>query len=85
MGRLAGGVAHDYNNALSVIIGFAELTLDEAAPDSPLRANLDEILKAAHNATDITRQLLAFARKQNIAPRILDLNVNVERIDQDRP
>jgi PAS domain S-box-containing protein len=80
VGRLAGGVAHDYNNALSVIIGFAELTLDEAAPDSPLRANLDEILKAAHNATDITRQLLAFARKQNIAPRILDLNVNVENM-----
>jgi PAS domain S-box-containing protein len=80
VGRLAGGVAHDYNNALSVIIGFAELALDEVAPDSPLRVNLDEILKAAHSATDITRQLLAFARKQNIDPKIIDLNANVENM-----
>ena len=80
VGRLAGGVAHDYNNALSVIIGFTELALDEVAPDSPLQANLNEILKAAHNAADITRQLLAFARKQNIAPRILDLNASVEHM-----
>jgi nitrogen-specific signal transduction histidine kinase/CheY-like chemotaxis protein len=80
VGRLAGGVAHDYNNALSVIIGFAELALDEVAPDSPLRANLDEILKAALSATDITRQLLAFARKQKIDPKILDLNANVENM-----
>lgn len=80
VGRLAGGVAHDYNNVLSVIIGFTEMAMDDAAPDSPLRSNLDEILKAAHNATDITRQLLAFARKQNIAPKILDLNSNVENM-----
>jgi nitrogen-specific signal transduction histidine kinase/CheY-like chemotaxis protein len=80
VGRLAGGVAHDYNNALSVIIGFTELALDETAPDSPLRPNLDEILKAAHNATDITRQLLAFARKQNIDPKVINLNSNVENM-----
>jgi two-component system cell cycle sensor histidine kinase/response regulator CckA len=78
VGRLAGGVAHDYNNALSVIIGYAELALEDAGPDSPLRANLDEILTAAHNATDITRQLLAFARKQSIAPKVLDLNTMLE-------
>jgi PAS domain S-box-containing protein len=80
VGRLAGGVAHDYNNALSVIIGFAELAINEATPDSPLWANLDEILKAAHNAADITRQLLAFARKQSVVPKILNLNANVENM-----
>ena len=77
VGRLAGGVAHDYNNALSVIIGFTELALDDAAPDSQMKANLEEILKAAHNATDITRQLLTFARKQNVEPKLLDLNTSV--------
>ena len=80
VGRLAGGVAHDYNNTLSVIIGFAELAIDKMAPDNPLRAYLDEILKAAHNATDITRQLLAFARKQDVDPRILNLNTYVENM-----
>jgi PAS domain S-box-containing protein len=80
VGRLAGGVAHDYNNALSVIIGFAEMALNETAPDNSLRAHLDEILKAAHNATDITRQLLAFARKQNIDPKVVDLNTYVENM-----
>lgn len=78
IGRLAGGVAHDYNNALSVIIGFTELSMDDVNPADPMRTNLDEILKAAMRATDITRQLLAFARKQTISPKVLDLNENVE-------
>jgi len=78
VGRLAGGVAHDYNNALSVIIGFTEMAMDNADPAGPLRADLDEVLKAANRAVDITRQLLAFARKQIIAPVVLDLNENVE-------
>jgi PAS domain S-box-containing protein len=78
IGRLAGGVAHDYNNALSVIIGFTELTIDDVDPTGPLRANLEEVLAAANRAKDITRQLLAFARKQTIAPKVLDLNNNVE-------
>jgi len=78
VGRLAGGVAHDYNNALSVIIGFTEMAIDDVDPDGPLRDDLDEILKAANRAADITRQLLAFARKQTIAPEVLDLNDNVE-------
>ena len=78
VGRLAGGVAHDYNNALSVIIGFTELTIDGVDPAGPLRANLEEVLAAATHAKDITRQLLAFARKQTIAPKVLDLNDNVE-------
>ncbi|MBU4276065.1 MAG: PocR ligand-binding domain-containing protein [Proteobacteria bacterium] len=78
IGRLAGGVAHDYNNALSVIIGFTELAMDEVDPAGPLRANLDQVLTAAQRAADITRQLLAFARKQPIAPQVLDLNGIVE-------
>jgi PAS domain S-box-containing protein len=78
VGRLAGGVAHDYNNALSVIMGFTEMALEVSAPGSLARANLAEVLKAARNAADITRQLLAFARKQQITPRVLDLNNTVE-------
>ena len=80
VGRLAGGVAHDYNNALSVIMGFAELTLNSMPPNNPLTTNLNEIIKAARTATDITRQLLAFARKQDITPRVLDLNDNVDQM-----
>lgn len=78
IGRLAGGVAHDYNNALSVIIGFTELAMEQANPAGPLRTNLDQVLTAAKRAADITRQLLAFARKQPIAPQVLDLNRTVE-------
>ena len=78
VGRLAGGVAHDYNNMLSLIIGYAELALDKTAPDDPLREDLDEILSAALRSADITRQLLAFARKQTITPKTIDLNETVE-------
>jgi two-component system cell cycle sensor histidine kinase/response regulator CckA len=82
VGRLAGGVAHDYNNALSVIIGFTELAMDEVEQAGPLRTDLEEVLSAAKRATNITRQLLAFARKQTIAPKVLDLNDNVESMLQ---
>ncbi len=78
VGRLAGGVAHDFNNMLSVIIGNAELTLAELTPDRKERGKLEEILKAAHRSREITRQLLAFARRQTIKPRVLDLNQAVE-------
>ncbi len=78
VGRLAGGVAHDYNNILSVILGYTELALDRVAPSDPLRNDLEQIFKAAERSRDITRQLLAFARKQTIAPQILDLNATVE-------
>jgi PAS domain S-box-containing protein len=78
VGRLAGGVAHDYNNALSVIIGFTELAMEKIDPAEPPHADLSEVLKAARHATDITRQLLAFARKQIVAPVVLDLNDNIE-------
>ena len=80
VGRLAGGVAHDYNNMLSVIIGYAELALVKANPSDPLHKDLKEILNAARRATLITRQLLAFARQQIIAPQVLDLNATVENM-----
>jgi len=78
VGRLAGGVAHDYNNMLSVIIGYTELAMDKVAPSDALHAELQEILNAAKRSNEITRQLLAFARKQTINPAVLDLNETVE-------
>jgi len=78
VGLLAGGVAHDYNNMLSVILGHTELAMSRVGPDQPLHANLEEIFKAAQRSTEITRQLLTFARKQTIMPVVFDLNRNVE-------
>jgi signal transduction histidine kinase/CheY-like chemotaxis protein len=79
IGRLAGGVAHDFNNMLSVIIGYTDLALNRIGPAEPQqRADLEEVLKAAHRSAEITRQLLAFARKQTISPKALDLNETVE-------
>ncbi len=74
IGRLAGGVAHDFNNMLGVIIGRAELALNAGVPTDELRHNLQEILKAGLRSAELTRQLLAFARKQIAVPKILDLN-----------
>ncbi len=74
IGRLAGGVAHDYNNMLSVIIGYTELALRKDIEDDSLRDDLREILAAAGRSRDITRQLLVFARKDAIKPEVLDLN-----------
>jgi two-component system sensor histidine kinase EvgS len=78
VGRLAGGVAHDYNNISSIIIGYAELTMGKLKPDDALYGYLEEILAAAQRAAAITRQLLAFARKQTVAPRAIDVNQTVE-------
>jgi PAS domain S-box-containing protein len=74
VGRLAGGVAHDFNNMLQVILGNADLALQELPPESPARECVEEIEKSARRSADLTRQLLAFARKQTIAPKVLDLN-----------
>ncbi|WP_319585661.1 PAS domain S-box protein [uncultured Desulfobulbus sp.] len=78
VGLLAGGVAHDYNNMLSVILGYAELALEKVAPGEPLHTDLEIIITAAKRSAAITRQLLAFARKQTIVPVVLDLNKTVE-------
>ena len=78
IGRLAGGVAHDFNNMLSVIQGYTDLALETVDPAQPLHADLEEISNAASRSTDIVRQLLTFARKQTIAPKVLDLNDTVE-------
>ncbi len=78
VGRLAGGVAHDFNNMLGVILGHIELALEQVGPGEPLHDDLEEVQKAAKRSADLTRQLLAFARKQTIAPRVLNLNATIE-------
>ena len=77
VGRLAGGVAHDYNNMLTVITGHAEMALTSAGPDCKFRGNIEQILSAAQRSADLTGQLLAFARRQPVKPRVLDLNAAV--------
>ena len=77
VGRLAGGVAHDFNNMLQVILGNLALVLEEAPPSGQLREDLLEIKKAAERSAALTRQLLAFARRQIVSPRLLDLNATV--------
>ena len=77
IGRLAGGIAHDFNNLLMVISGYSEFLLDRLGPEPALRTPAQEIASAAVRATSLTRQLLAFSRKQMLAPRILDLNAVV--------
>ncbi len=78
VGRLAGGVAHDFNNMLNVILGFTDLALQRVDPSDPLHPDLEEVRHAASRSAEITRQLLAFARRQTISPIVLDLNAKVE-------
>ncbi len=82
IGRLAGGVAHDFNNLLTVISSYAGIALRGLRSDDPLRADLEEIRKAGDRATALTRQLLAFSRKQVLQPEVLDLNVLVSGIER---
>ena len=78
VGQLAGGVAHDFNNMLAVILGHTEMAMDLTDPTGPISTGLKEIHKAAGRSASLIRQLLAFARKQAIAPQVLDLNETIE-------
>ncbi|MBR9985543.1 MAG: PAS domain S-box protein [Desulfosarcina sp.] len=78
VGRLAGGVAHDFNNMLGAILGYTELGMLRVSPTDPTYGTLADIQKAAQRSANLTRQLLAFARKQAVAPKLLDLNETLE-------
>jgi two-component system, cell cycle sensor histidine kinase and response regulator CckA len=82
VGQLAGGIAHDFNNLLTAINGYSELTMMQLQIEDPLRRNLEEIKKAGERATALTRQLLAFSRKQVLQPKILDLNALVSEMEK---
>jgi two-component system, cell cycle sensor histidine kinase and response regulator CckA len=82
VGRLAGGVAHDFNNILTVIMGYSEMALHHLGSNHPVAKNLGEIKGAAGRAATLTRQLLAFSRQQVLYPRVLDLNAVVNNLNQ---
>ncbi|HTF99790.1 MAG TPA: PAS domain S-box protein [Nitrospirota bacterium] len=82
VGLLAGGVAHDFNNILSAIIGYAHITLMKLAEDDPLRHNLEQILESADRAAVLTQSLLAFSRKQSISPAVIDMNIVAKNIEK---
>ncbi|HXF93760.1 MAG TPA: PAS domain S-box protein [Nitrospiraceae bacterium] len=81
IGRLAGGVAHDFNNLLTVIRGYSDLVLARLHPTEPLRKDIEEVKKAADRAASLTAQLLAFSRRQFVAPKLVDLNVVVSGME----
>ena len=82
VGRLAGGVAHDFNNMLTVISGYNRMILDELSPLDPLRGYAEEILKAADRAGALTNQLLAFSRRQIMQPRVINVNAVIEQTEK---
>lgn len=81
VGRLAGGVAHDFNNLLTAIVGYSDVALDRLGADHPARADIEEIRKAGERGAALTRQLLAFSRKQVVEERVLDLNAVVAEFE----
>jgi two-component system cell cycle sensor histidine kinase/response regulator CckA len=82
VGRLAGGIAHDFNNLLTAITGYSQLTLRRLSAEDPLRSNIEEIKKAGDRAASLTRQLLAFSRKQVLQPKVLDINSVVSDMEK---
>jgi two-component system cell cycle sensor histidine kinase/response regulator CckA len=82
VGRLAGGVAHDFNNLLMVITGYSQMLLDGMHPGDPAQRDLEQVVKAAERATDLTRQLLTFSRRQVVRPVVLNLNMLVHDMDR---
>jgi two-component system cell cycle sensor histidine kinase/response regulator CckA len=82
VGRLAGGVAHDFNNVLSVILSYGELLLADLKPGEPMRDDVEEITKAGKRAAELTRQLLMFSRQQVLEPKVLDLNEVLTSMDK---
>ena len=82
IGRLAGGVAHDFNNVLTAIFGYSDLLIEQFTDDDPRRADVQEIRRAAERAAGLTRQLLAFSRKQMMQPRVLDLNEVIANLEK---
>ena len=82
IGRLAGGIAHDFNNLLTAVSGYSEILLDELPADAGARAHVQEIRDAARRAADLTRQLLAFSRRQVLEPAVLDLNAVIGDMDK---
>jgi two-component system, cell cycle sensor histidine kinase and response regulator CckA len=82
VGRLAGGIAHDFNNLLTVILGYSEIANRNLTAGDPLRHNLEEITNASKRAASLTRQLLAFSRKQVMQPRVFDLNTVISELEK---
>jgi len=82
IGKLAGGIAHEFNNLLTPIIGYSELVLNQTRNDDPLRQHIEEIKKAGERAASLTKQLLAYSRKQPLQPRVLDLNAVIAEVDR---
>jgi two-component system, cell cycle sensor histidine kinase and response regulator CckA len=82
VGRLAGGVAHDFNNLMSAVIGFSQLVLGRLEDPHPLRRDIEQIMRAGERASMLTNQLLAFSRKQVLQPRVLDLNAVVVEVEK---
>src|SRR5438105_8423664 len=82
IGQLTGGIAHDFNNMLTVIIGYSELMLQKLKADDSLRSDIEQIKEAGERASSLTRQLLAFSRKQVLQPKVFDLNAVLTNMDR---
>jgi len=81
IGKLAGGVAHDFNNVVTIITGYSDMVLSRIGPEDPMRRDIEQIKKAGDRAHSLTRQLLAFSRRQMLQPKVLDLNAVVSNLE----